>query len=183
MRVRNTSGYPCACDFVPRRRGYRNEHAFSSHADSRLDVTKAIADEQSVAQIDPEVSCCSLEQERGGLPAFTPVFRRVRAIVCSVDVRSSFRKKLIETLLGPLVVRFRKVSAANARLISHDDDGDERSVDSGNCLRCSIEQLNLLGPRQVAHIFDDCPVAVEKNGAGKCVHASARRIADVNWES
>ncbi len=80
-------------------------------------------------------------------------------------------------MLGLLILVSGKNSAGDTRLIGCYDDQKSLFIQPPDGFRCSREEAYIIGTAQVAHIFDDGAIPVEKNSA------TARRPAGRGHEA
>src|SRR5688572_14069680 len=89
-------------------------------------------------------------------------------------MRAAHAEQLLDMLLNALEVLVRKIATTDPRLIRHDDHRDAGIVEGTNGLRGRGKQADILGPRDVIHVLNDRPIAVEKCGGARQGHARAR---------
>src|SRR5688572_19391944 len=98
-------------------------------------------------------------------------------------MRAAHAEQLLDMRLNALEVLVRKIATTDPRLIRHDDDRDAGIVEGTNGLRGRGQQADILGSRDVVHVLNDRPIAVEKRRGARYDHARARSRMSVSSAS
>ncbi len=141
----------------------RYQHPVPTETEARFDVSHAIADVKRALQIYcRDLALRSPEKKITRLAALAAVIGCVWAEVHSIEVSAMRREQLRDSLGYRVIVVEREISASNARLIRNDYDRYQRRVYSRDGFRSTMDQLDLLWPREVMRVANYGAVPVEK---------------------
>ena len=142
-------------------RAYQN--TAGSGAMGKFDVTVTIPDDEGAVQIDGMLAGRTFQHSGLRLTALAGIDGGVRAIVYGVEMRPGSFELLGHEFMNGVNERFRKVAAANARLICHDNHRQTGLVQATDGIRDTRQDTKSADMIQVADFFANGAVAIEKN--------------------
>lgn len=135
-----------------------------ARAPGKLDITRAIAHDKRLPQVNRMILRCSLEHADFRFAALTAVCGTVRAIIYALEP-GAFRSELLRhELVNRMYKGLGKISAANTGLIGYDENREFRIIQAADSFRCARQQSEPADVIQIADFFGDSAVAVEENG-------------------
>jgi hypothetical protein len=140
-----------------------HQNTASASAAGQLDVAVAIADDEGTMQVDSVFAGGPIEHSCLRLAAIAAIGGSVRAIVYGVKMGAVGFELLGHEFMDCLHKRFRKILAADARLICYHDNGHSGLIQAANGLRDMRQDTKSADMIQVADFFGDSTVAIEKN--------------------
>jgi hypothetical protein len=129
----------------------------------QLDVAMAIADNEGSVQIDGVLPRSALEHAGLGLAAIAAIGRIVRAVVYGVEMGAGGCKLPSHEFMDRVYQRFRKIAAADARLIGHHKHSEPGLIQEANGVSNTRQDTKSADVIQVADFFGNGAVAIEKN--------------------
>jgi hypothetical protein len=135
-----------------------------SRVAGKLDVAVAIADDEGAVQGDGVLAGSALEHACLWLATVATVGRCVRAVVYGVEMGAGRFELLGHEFMDRVYQRFRKIAAANAGLICHNNHRKPSLIQAANRIGDMRQDTKSADVIQVADFFGDGAVAIEKNG-------------------
>jgi hypothetical protein len=138
-----------------------------SRATGKLDVAVAIADDEGAMQVDGVLAGSALEHTCLWFAAVATVGRCVRAIVYGVEMGAGGFELLGHKFMDRVYQRFRKIAAANAGLICHNNHREPSLIQAANGIGHMRQDTKSADVIQVADLFRNGAVTIDKNGGAE----------------
>jgi len=147
-----------------------HEDTSRARTTGQLDVAMAIADNEGALQVDGVLLGGALEHAGLWLSAIAAIGGIVRAVVYGVEMGAGGFELPDHEFMDRVYQRFRKIAAADARLICHYNHREPRLIQAANGISNTRQDTKSAHVIQVADFFGYGAVAIEKNcraeGAG-----------------
>lgn len=140
-----------------------HEDTSRARTTGQLDVAMAIADNEGSMQIDGVLLGSALEHACLWLAAIAAIGRIVRAIVYGVEMGALGFELPGHEFMDRMYQRFRKIAAADARLIGHHNHSEPCLIQEANGVSNPRQDTKSADVIQVADFFGNGAVAIEKN--------------------
>jgi hypothetical protein len=140
-----------------------HEDTSRARTTGQLDVAMAIADNEGSMQVDGVLLGSALEHARLWLAAIAAIGRSVRAVVYGVEMGPGGFELLGHEFMDRVYQRFRKIAAADARLVCHHNHSEPSPIQAANGISNTRQDTKSADVIQVADFFGNGAVAIEKN--------------------
>ena len=129
----------------------------------KFHIGMAVAYNKRALQIQFQFLSGLLQHSCSWFPAGAAIRRHVRTIIHAIQLRAGCMQFRGKTLVNISHKLLRKISTPNAGLIGHNNYRERRFVQSPNCFRRSVQQTEAAQVIQIAHLFGNGSVAIQKN--------------------
>jgi hypothetical protein len=140
-----------------------HEDTLRARTTGKLDVAMAVADNKGLVQIDGVLLGSAPKHACFWLAAIAAIGRIVRAVVYGVEMGAGGFELPDHEFMDRVYQRFRKIAAADARLICHHNHSEPSLIQEANGISNTGQDTKSAEVIQVADFFGNGAVAIEKN--------------------